>query len=70
MTTADKILEALAIRDGELALLDEIYNAAYDALTEAEHIATLNNWHNIIRNAIQAEYERAVKEALKGENMQ
>lgn len=63
MTTADKILEALAIRDGELALLDELYSAAYDALTDAEQIATLNNWRDTIRNAIQAEYERAVKAA-------
>lgn len=70
MTTADKILEALAIRDGELALLNELYDAAYDALTDATCIATLNRWHETIYDAIQAEYERAAKEALKGENMQ
>ena len=63
MTTADKILEALAIRDGELALLDELYSAAYDALTDAEQIVTLNSWHDTIREAIQAEYEQAVKAA-------
>lgn len=39
MTTEKKILEALSIRDGELSILDELYEAAYVAMKDAERLA-------------------------------